>query len=239
MVRSLLASEFMKIRKTKVWVLLFISPLLAGIVGFTGSPPSGLPNEWIFLFTMMVPAHSLLILPLMISVFSGFICRYEHQHGGWRQLFSMPVGRQQVYLAKFLIVFGLVTVNQVMFFAIFMLTGYIRGMEGSVPIELVLKCTAGGLVSTLPLIALTLWLAMIWSSFAAPFTLNVILTLPNILVANSETFRPIYPWVQPFVMMMPQGEVFSVPIQSLLVAIGAAFILFYTAGSLNIQKRAV
>ncbi|WP_079528413.1 ABC transporter permease [Halobacillus hunanensis] len=239
MVRSLVASEFLKIRKTKVWLLLFISPILAGIVGLTASLPPEISNEWKHFFIVMSPAHSLLLLPLMISVFSGFICRYEHQHGGWRRLFSMPVGRQQVYLAKFLIVFGLTAINQLMFFAIYLLVGYGKGLEGTVPAEFVLKCTAGGLVATLPLIALTLWLAMIWSSFAAPFTLNVILTLPNILVANSETFRPVYPWVQPFVMMMPQGEVFSVPMQSLLVAIGAAFITFYTIGSLNIQKRAV
>ncbi|UOR11186.1 ABC transporter permease [Halobacillus amylolyticus] len=95
------------------------------------------------------------------------------------------------------------------------------------------------MISTLPLIAVTLWLAMIWSSFAAPFTVNVILTLPNMLVANSETFSPIYPWVQPFMMMMPKGGVFSVPIESLIIAIGAGFIIFYTAGSINIQKRTV
>ncbi|UOQ95024.1 ABC transporter permease [Halobacillus shinanisalinarum] len=240
MLLSLLSSELLKIRKTKVWLLLFVSPILAGVIGFTGSLPmeEGM-NGWVLLFMVMVPVHSLLLLPLMVSVFSGFICRYEHQNGGWRRLFSMPITRQKVYAAKFLMVLGLVALNQMMFSGVFVLVGSIKEIGETIPLELVLKCMAGGLISTLPLIAVTLWLAMIWSSFAAPFTVNVILTLPNMLVANSETFGPIYPWVQPFMMMMPKGGVFSVPIESLTIAIGAGFIIFYTAGSINIQKRTV
>ncbi|UOR11185.1 ABC transporter permease [Halobacillus amylolyticus] len=127
MLLSLLSSEFLKIRKTKVWLLLFVSPILAGVIGSTASPPmeEG-TNGWAFLFMVMVPVHSLLLLPLMVSVFSGFICRYEHQNGGWRRLFSMPVSRQKVYAAKFLIVYGLVVLNQMMFSGAFVLVGAIK-----------------------------------------------------------------------------------------------------------------
>ncbi|MFC7319408.1 ABC transporter permease [Halobacillus campisalis] len=238
MLRSLISSELLKIRKTKVWLLLFLSPILAAIVGYLSDIPS--EGGWAYLLFMMTSSHSLLIFPLMISVFSGFICRYEHQNGGWRRMFSMPVGRQNVYLAKFIVVFSLVALNQLMFSAVYLGMGYMQGLEGSVPGEILIKCLAGGLIAALPLIALTLWVATIWSSFVAPFTLNVILTLPNMLVANSETFRPWYPWVQPFMMM--QGEedgFFTVPAESLLVAIGVVFVIFYIAGSMSIQRKAV
>ncbi|WP_254434311.1 ABC transporter permease [Halobacillus sp. Marseille-Q1614] len=240
MLRSLLASEILKIRKTKVFSLLFISPIMAAIVGYFVEIPVEGQAGWALLLAMMSAAHSLLILPLMISVFSGFVCRYEHQSGGWRRLFSMPVARQEIYLAKFIIVFGLVALNQLMFSIVYIAAGYFQGVGGSVPTEILLKCLLGGLIAAMPLIALTLWFSAMWSSFAAPFTLNVILTLPNMLVANSDTFRPWYPWVQPFVMMQAEEEgFFSVPVESLLVAVGVGFILFYIGGSLSIQKKAV
>ncbi|WP_082232612.1 ABC transporter permease [Halobacillus massiliensis] len=240
MVRSLLASEWLKIKRTKVWSLLFISPLFAAIIGFTVDLPVEGKEGWAYLLVMMGAAHSLLILPLIISVFSGFICRYEHQSGGWRRLFSMPVARQHVYLAKYLIVFGLVALNQLMFSIVYITAGLYQGIGGGLPVDILFKCLIGGLIATMPLIALTLWFAAIWSSFAAPFTLNVILTIPNMLVANSEMFRPWYPWVQPFIMMQAEdGGFFTMPAGSLLLAVGLSFVLLYIGGSVSIQRKAV
>ncbi len=85
---------------------------------------------------------------------------------------------------------------------------------------------------------------MAWSSFAAPLAFNVVFTVPNILVANSETYAPFYPWVQPFLTMIPKGGEgpwggFFMSFESLVYAIIGGFILFFASGLIYINKKAV
>ena len=95
MLWALITTEYFKIRKTRILSLLFISPVFAGVVGFaTSDLLSG--SKWLASLLAMSVTHSLLLLPLIIGVLSSFICRYEHLHGGWKQLLSLPVRREEV-----------------------------------------------------------------------------------------------------------------------------------------------
>jgi lantibiotic transport system permease protein len=92
------------------------------------------------------------------------------------------------------------------------------------------------------LVALQLWMSMIWKNFAVPFAINVIFTLPTILAVNSERFGPYYPWAQPFSMMYIDGgseSVFFVPWNQVLTVVGGSFILFFFAGFWYFQRKAI
>ncbi|MGG3926832.1 ABC transporter permease [Metabacillus fastidiosus] len=236
-------SDILKMRKTNIWLLLFISPSLAFSTGLVTEKEQGIPNDWVFYLLIMTIAHSILFLPLIIGVFTSFVCRYEHQNGGWKQLLSLPVSRTHVYLSKFLIVTFLITINQLLFIVSLFIISLIKGFADPIPVDIILKTALGGLMASLPLIAFMLLISMAWSSFAAPLALNVIFTLPNIMVANSEKYAPFYPWVQPFLTMMPKDEGpwggFFVSIESIIFPIIGGFILFFISGLLYIKKKAV
>ncbi|WP_338788219.1 ABC transporter permease [Metabacillus sp. FJAT-53654] len=240
----LVQSEILKMRKTNIWLLLFVSPLLAFAVGLaTTETMERTINEWTTTLLMMTPVHTILFLPLIIGVFTSFICRYEHKDGGWKQLLSLPVKRTQVYVSKFSLVMSLIALNQILFMLCWISVGLIKGFSDPFPTLVMFKSLVGGWIASLPLASIMLLVSMAWSSFAAPLALNVVFTLPNILVANSETYAPYYPWVQPFLTMIPKGDGpwggFFVSFESIIFAIIGGFVIFFASGLVYIRRKAV
>jgi len=240
-----LASEWYKFRKSgSLWAL-----LAAPLMGFGGGLISGLDmleginiNQW---YTPLFGAnlvYGLLFLPLITGVWAGLVCRYEHQAGGWKQLLAAPVTRGQVFVAKYAVIMLLVLVMQLLYLAALYAAGRVQEITDPFPLDIVWKSIFGGWVAVFPLAALQLWMSMMWKSFAAPFVVNVIFTLPSILVVNSERFGPYYPWSQPFSMMYIGGstdDVFFIPWEQLLTVVGGSFVLFFLAGYIYFQRKSV
>ncbi|WP_366161480.1 ABC transporter permease [Bacillus infantis] len=242
---NLLSSEWLKLRKSSVWLLIFISPLLAALAGFGEADHPGMEGElqWLYTLSSMAFVHALLFLPLLTGVFSAFVCRYEHLGGGWKQLLSLPVSRRNVYIVKFSLVMGLIAVSQLLFLGGLLLVAQLKGFDAPIPWEIILESIAGGWVACLPVAALQMFVSAAWSSFAAPLAINVVFTLPNILVANSETYGPFYPWAQPFLTMIPRmGEEFgglNASMETLLIVILGGFVLFFLSGMTYFQRKEI
>ncbi|GAA0340175.1 ABC transporter permease [Bacillus carboniphilus] len=237
-IASLLQVEWLKMKKTNVWLLSLLSPAIATIAGLNMNFPNS-PEPWHDVLGIMVLVHALLFFPLLVGVYSAFVCRFEHLDGGWKQLLSLPVTRLSVIFSKWLVVMGLLTVTQIILLAGCMTIGMIKGFGSPFPWELAIQFLIGGTLACTPLVILQMWFSTIWSSFAAPFTIAVIFTLPNILVANSEDFAPYYPWVQPFFAMFPSGEnaSFYVSQTTLWTVILISTIVFSLIGSIYIKRK--
>lgn len=209
---SILQSEWFKFRHSKIMFIILTVPIIGIFLGFTSrfSNEDFEINEWYLSLLSMNLTYALLFLPLITGVLASAICRYEHQAGGWKQLLALPVTRGRVFIAKYVLLIVLVLVMQVLFFVALYIVGMIKGFTDPFPMVIVWKSLVGGWVATLPLIALQLWMSILFKSFAAPFAINVILTLPTILVVNSERFSSFYPWAQPFLMMYI-GETRAIP----------------------------
>lgn len=234
-----LQSEWLKIRKSNIWLLIFISPMLAF---FAGIADLGYP-DWGILLSQMVYIHAMIFLPLLTGVFSAFVCRYEHGDGGWKQLLALPMTRTHLYLAKFMVVLLLLVVTQLIFFGGVFAAGQIHGLEQAFPWEMMLRSGLGGLVAVLPLIALQLTVSIAWSSFAAPMALNFVFTLPNIMIVNSADYGPWYPWAQPMLAMMPYMEnnfgALNVSFETLIYVIVGSFVVFFVSGFTYFQRKEV
>jgi hypothetical protein len=229
--RSIVSSEWYKLRKSGILFIVLAGPLIGLIIGLLPRFPSEIGvNEWYLSVLSMNLTYALLFLPLITGVLASVICRYEHQAGGWKQLLSLPVTRWKVFTAKYMILMLLVLVMQLFYLCSIYGVGMIKGFTDPFPIDIVWKSIFGGWIATFPLVALQLGMSIVFKSFAAPFAVNVIFTLPSILVVNSERFGPYYPWAQPFSMMNIGGgkeNVFFVPWDQLLIVVGGSFILFY------------
>ncbi|MGE7690919.1 ABC transporter permease [Lysinibacillus sp. NPDC097214] len=243
---SILSAEWFKLRKSKMVPIILAGPIIGLFIGLTSNLESNTQdldvNPWyISLFSMNL-TYALLFLPLIAGVLASLICRYEHQSGGWKQLLALPVTRGRVFVAKYVLIILLMLAMQLLYLCSIFAVGMIKGYTDPFPMEIVWKSIIGGWVATLPLVALQLWMSIMFKSFAAPFAVNVVFTLPSILAINSKTIGPYYPWAQPFSMMYVGGntdDVFFVPWDQLLTVVGGGFLLFFLGGYLYFQRKAV
>ncbi len=244
---SILNSEWYKLRKSNISFIILAGPLLSFLLGFSIDLPEftgeGKANEWIVTLLYMNLPYALLFLPLISGVLAGSVCRYEHQAGGWKQLLTLPVTRGKVFIAKYLLVLLLVLMTQGLYLTAVISLGILKGFSDPFPIVIIWKSVFGGWVATFPLVALQLWMSLLWKNFAAPLAVNVIFTLPGILAVNSETYGPIYPWTQPFLMMYSvddqKDSVFFVPWDQVISIVGGSFVLFFLAGYIFFQRKAI
>ncbi|MBW4085309.1 ABC transporter permease [Paenibacillus sp. S150] len=239
-----LSAERLKMSKSHIWLLVIGSPAVAVLLGaLANMQEDGQPVTWEVLLSVMSLIHAMLFLPVLSGVFAALICRAEHADGGWKLLLALPVTRTSVYLAKYTMVMVLLAAVQLLFFAVLLGVGLLRGVDAPVPWALLLSSIFGGWLACLPLAALQLAVSQSWNSFGAPLALNVSLTIPNILIANSVTYGPYYPWVQPMLAMSPFGGdrfgAFNLPIQSLMIVVFGSLALFLAAGLLSFWRKAV
>ncbi len=242
-----LRSERIKLGRSQILLLAVFAPLLSILIGFL-SNLDGAGSEaqaWEGLLLAMSMLHAMFFLPMMTGIFSAFVCRYEHAGGGWKQILSLPVSRSALYMAKLLTVAGALALSQLLFSVGLLIVGAVKGFDlASVPWDVLSSRLIGGFVACLPLAALQLFVSTMWSSFAAPLVLNMIFTVPNILIANSATFGPYYPWVQPLLAMLPNGGgydfgAFSLPLANLMITVGGSFVLFLAAGLIYFVRKPV
>ncbi|MDG5472314.1 ABC transporter permease [Jeotgalibacillus sp. ET6] len=241
---ALMQTEWFKLRKSKISFIILAGPFIAFLGGltvdFTEADAPGV--EWYLILLATNLAYALLFLPLISGVLASTICRYEHQEGGWKQLLALPVTRGKVFLSKYLLLMAIVLVIQLLYLAALYSVGLIKGVTEPFPLTIIWKSVLGGWVATLPLVALQLWLSILFKSYAAPLTVNVVFTLPAVLAINSERFGPYYPWAQPFSMMYISGDpndLFFVPWEQLLTVVGGSFVIFYLMGWVYFQRKAI
>lgn len=241
---SLMQAEWYKLRKTNILPILLTGPFVGIIIGLFSNTDmlQGSVNQWSGILLMMNLTYALLFLPLITGILAGILCRYEHQAGGWKQLLSLPVSREQVFVTKYFLLMFLILAIQLLYFTSIIGVGIARGFTDSFPMEIVWKSILGGWIATFPLAALQLWMSTMFKSFAASFSVNVIFTLPAILAINSEKFGPYYPWAQPFSMMYVGGDttdVFFIPLEQLLMVVGGSFLVFFIGGFVYFKRKAV
>ncbi|WP_058300854.1 ABC transporter permease [Gorillibacterium timonense] len=240
-----LTSEWRKLGKSSIWLLVLVGPLLSTLLGSLDLEGVANENEkWLGLFLNMASGQGLLFLPLFTGIFAAFVCRYEHLDGGWKQLMALPVRRTAVYFAKLTLVLILVAAMQLLFLGFYLGGGKLLGLSlGSLPWQTVLGGIGGGLLGALPIAALQLAVSVGWTSFAGPLSLNVMLTIPNVLVVNSKDFSPWYPWAQPFMAMMPRiagHETFAalnLSLSTVLIVIAGGTILFLASGLFYFNRK--
>lgn len=226
--------------KSPIWLLILLSPLIALLIGLL-STPSG---HWGVLMSTMVFLHGLLLLPILTGVFTSFVCRFEHAGGGWKQLLVLPLTRTGVYAGKLTIVLLLLAGTQGLLLGSILLAGVIHGIAAPVPWGFMIGRLLLGLFACIPLAALQLFVSLVWSSFAAPLALNFALTVPNILVVNSATVGPYYPWAQPMlVMSMAGNNSYSLPpvasLGTMLTVVGGSAVLFILIGIFYFTRKEI
>lgn len=240
----LLRAEWMKLRKSVIWLLMAAGPGLAVFIGYMALRVEVPENRtWEYLSTITAIGHGILFLPLSAGIVSAFVCRYEHDSGGWKQLLALPVKRGGVYLAKLAAVLLLLFISQLIYLGLVMAAGQILGLAGPMPAADLVQSAAGGFIAAAPLAALQLACSVGWANFAAPLAINAMMALPNVIIINSARYAPYYPWSQPLRAMLPDGGnqfgFLHLPAASLFGVVIGGFMLFVLSGWIYFYRKDV
>lgn len=242
MMFKLIKSEWIKVRKSPVWIPILIGPMLAiglGMLDVNNNHEykEGI-NRWVWMYPMLISFYSIMFLPLLSGIIASLLCRFEHLTGGWKQMLTLPVSRSKIYLTKLAYLYAALGFTQLLLLLGVLIAGFMRHITDPVPWLFIFKSLFGGWIALFPLAALQLFISTVWKSFGMPFAINIALTLPTIIVVNSDTLGPYYPWAQPFNAMLPSGNspLYMVPSALVWVIIVGTF-LTVSSGWLYFAKR--
>ncbi|AYV72284.1 ABC transporter permease [Bacillus sp. PK3-056] len=242
--KNVLYVERLKLKRSKLWLLYFIGPLLGVFLAYINffknydlfMQPGD--NEWIEVWTQVALFMGPFVLPIMVGIYAALVCRSEHIGGGWKQLLALPIKHSEIFLGKFLTVVKMVVITMLILLIFFIGFGYLKGVEGSLPLFTILGFMIRGILACLPLILLQLIISIRAKTFGIPLAVSIIFTLPAIIVASTPLGQ-IYPWTQPMLAMSPEDES---PIQSYLLfytLVIGTFLVFLIYGLLNFIKKEV
>ncbi|MBA4495405.1 ABC transporter permease [Paenactinomyces guangxiensis] len=220
MVLNYIKTEWNKLPWMIIFAVILIGPAVSLWIGF-GVPTKageGL-TPWQWYFSISIHKYSLFFLPIVTGIFAALLCRFEHLSGGWKRLFTFPVPRSFIYLSKWIVLILLLLLTQIVFLAGFITIGTFKGLEGLIPWDLFVKSLLSGLAAAFPLGTLLLGVSLFWKSFATPFVLNMLFTVPSIIATGSPRLGIWYPWAQPFLAMMPENHQWAASVDPLVLTV--------------------
>ncbi|MBY7141898.1 ABC transporter permease [Virgibacillus sp. NKC19-3] len=220
--KNIIYVERLKLKRSKLWLIYVIGSLIGVALAYTNffknydlfmNPGD---NAWIEAWTQVALFMGPFVLPILVGIYAAFVCRGEHIGGGWKQLLALPISYSAIFVGKFLTIVRMIVITIVIVMVFFIGTGYLTGVEGSLPVFALLGYMVRGVLACLPLVLLQLIISIRSKTFGIPLAVSIVFTLPAIIVASTPLGQ-VYPWTQPMLAMSPEDES---PIQS--------YVLFYT-----------
>ena len=244
---ALLAAEWRKVQRTWVLPLIVLGPLGVTLMGIiylvfeekrvheaiaSGTPP------W---EVMMGQLGFVQVMALMLgaALLASMIPDVDHRSSGWKQVFALPVTRPGVYLAKFGLLAGLLTVSSVLC-AVGLGGLWVWQDFGAVlPMRELMLAASLPLLGALPVMAFQLLLSTTLANQAIPLVVGV---LAPIFGMTGGGLSPAVPFALPI-----HGEMMAVGIETgIEVGIGtlagwsvAWAVAFLVAGLVLVSRRDV
>lgn len=246
MLKVVLWIEWLKVRHSLViWLVIFLIPLFLTIVGVTNYATNIHVFEeadlvgWMGTWTQIEFLYGMVLCPVLSSVFVALLCRFEHSDGGWKQLHTFPIPKEDIYFSKMIVAWLLVGITNIVFLTYLFIIGNLMGVEGDFPLLNLLGLFFGGWLASLPLISMQLWLSTQWKNFVLPIAINFAFVMPNIFVTSSK-YGKYYPWSQPAYAMNSENQLgLTHSLQDFYITLIIMFILFSLAGFYNFFRAEV
>ncbi len=162
-------AEFIKLRHTRIWLLLFILPLVSVIIGcFNFYMNQGvLKKEWYSLWSQVSLFYGEFFFPIFIAILCAFLWRLEHFNKNWNMIMTAPISANSIFFSKLIVVGSMLTFSQGFFGLLYFFGGKLLGLTSALPVEL-FGWLLRGWIAALTISTLQLALSMRIKSFAVP-----------------------------------------------------------------------
>lgn len=165
----LLETEWMKWRRSRMWLLLMTLPVLSILIGSANYALNQevLRKEWYSLWSQVSLFYGEFFLPVLIAIACSHLCRLEHANKSWRNLLTAPIAVSRTYLSKLAVLAWHMLLVQVVFFFLYLCAGKLLSLSTPPPKE-ILGWMVRGWIASVTLGTIHLWLSMRIRSFAVP-----------------------------------------------------------------------
>ena len=195
---SLVAAEAIKLKRSSVWAVTVLLPLLAvvsGSVNFRMNRQAFLQG-WVSLTSQMTLFYAMMFCSLGVALLASTVWRVEHRGTSWNAMRTTPHTATAVALAKTLVLFAPLLVMQVILVVLAWISGtFFMGLGPAMPMSFTVSALLGVLAAA-PLIAVQSLLSMLMRSFAAPVAVAFLGCVAGFGLAAAQS---------PLAYVIPQG----------------------------------
>ena len=172
---NILKAEKMKLHNSPIWLAFFIIPCLSAFMGTFNylNNTSVLTETWYSLWTQHTLFFCYFCFPALIGVYCAYECRLEHTQNNWNIVLTMPVKKKYIYFSKFLTIYKVVLITQLLVGILFYISGKLSGFSESMPLRFILLLILGS-IESLAVISIQLTLSLKIKSFSIPIGISMI-----------------------------------------------------------------
>lgn len=203
---SLVGIEFMKIRRSKIFLILLMATIVLWLPSVLNADMNfemqaeGISPENNFLIQAFM-GMAWFMFPASMVVSTVLLNQIERSHRGILKMLTLPVSGAKLCLAKFAILLYLAALQILLsvgtYFVSASVASYLYGYDFLLPPLFVLEKAGGMFVSAIPMLAV-FWMLSVW--FRSPiFSVGIGLAsiVPSVLVINTKLWFA-YPMAYPF-----------------------------------------
>lgn len=174
LIRSIRA-EFLKLRRSYIWLAMLVLPLLSAGLGTANylNNLGMLTEQWYSLWTQHALFYCALFAPALTGVYCAYVCRLEHLNRNWNAVMTQPIPVGTMLAAKLTAVSILTALTQCLIGILFIVSGKLAGLTAPIPFELVYWVIRGWWALTVQA-ALLLCVALMVRSFAVPVAAGIL-----------------------------------------------------------------
>lgn len=130
---------------------------------------------------------------IVTVILVAYTCFTENQNRNWKLLLTQPISRKEVFLTKLFFAFAGVSLTSIIFAGGVVIAAHQLKLSYP-PLDIILLlCTP---LTSLPIVAITLWLATRFRSFYIPMVIGVLGHIISLIVAQTPASY-VFPWAYP------------------------------------------
>ena len=211
MLFRLIQTEWIKLKKTPILWLALASglavPVLMTLIYYFN--PEKLirfsTNPWAEMYQIGFNVINLVIIIPYLVLLSASLHQLEHQSGGWKYLYSLPVPRAGIYLAKIVMLVALAMLPVMVFLASSLLGGqflsvtrpfYEFQFHPSGVSQVAVNLLHSGIAS-LGILGIHFWLGFRFKGYITPIALGLLGFIVSIIVFERWTWAEYFPYSFP------------------------------------------
>lgn len=211
---GLLASEWLKTRRTPArWLMWLTPPAMGLIILWYISKAAAPPAIWVKLFDTETAIWTTLCTPVGAGILAGLAARQELLAGHWDGLRSRPVAPGALYAGKLIVLLWQVAASTVLSGLLSLAAGLVLGATGPVPWAVFIASDLLILAAILPILVLQQWIAVAWGFGASVATGGAGLLVAALLGATNlgNTIWRWVPWAWPVRLAYLPVPIFCLP----------------------------